>query len=583
MKIKINRNIFFSKAFLNELVSAGLKYACISPGSRSTPLTYTLAVHPKIKCFVNIDERSSAFFALGIAKATEKPVMIVTTSGTAVAETYPAVIEAFKSRVPLILCTADRPPELQNCGANQTINQQNIFRNHIRWFRDAGLPSPAKIISVKKIARTAFEISTVKNRGPVHINFPFRKPFEENVKTDEIEFVKLKESRTPLPIQKYKSDILTGNKIKLISDKIRNSGKGIIIVGPNNFKPKVLKKLIRLSQLTSYPLFADGCSQLLFNKDAFGKIISQYDSFLRAPVFKKQHKPGLVLHFGSTPASHVLEEFLYGIKCQRFMINESGDWFDPSKQSTAVWQTEPERFCDLLINSLNSSGFKRKTNDFLRLFYESETKAADILQKELSKNQLLSEPSVLNEVVALINSNSNLFISNSLPVRDLDQFTLPLKKNINVYFNRGASGIDGIISTAAGIASVTKSENYLITGDLAFYHDLNSLYLLKKHRLNLRIILINNSGGGIFNVLPVSQYKNIFDEFFRTKHNLNFELLVSAIGLKFKRVESKKELRKELINERDKASVIEIITDPVKSHKIRNSIRAKIISEFTGK
>ena len=188
-KTKVNKNFIWAKAFVNQLCDLGVRYACISPGSRSTPLTLAFAEQKKIKSFVHIDERVSGFFAMGLAKASGLPVAIVTTSGTATAELYPAIIEAYQQRIPLIICTADRPPELLNTGANQTINQWNLYKNHIRWFKYFGLPqlSVKRIINLQKIAVRAFETSLIKNKGPVHLNFPFRKPLEPNSFTDEVE------------------------------------------------------------------------------------------------------------------------------------------------------------------------------------------------------------------------------------------------------------------------------------------------------------------------------------------------------------------------------------------------------------
>ncbi|OGV05753.1 MAG: 2-succinyl-5-enolpyruvyl-6-hydroxy-3-cyclohexene-1-carboxylic-acid synthase, partial [Ignavibacteria bacterium RIFOXYB2_FULL_36_7] len=204
MKKKINRNYFWAETFIKELSSIGVKYACISPGSRNTALTLAVANNKKIKSFVHIDERCSAFFALGIAKASGTPVILLCTSGTATAELYPAIIEAYQQRVPLIICTADRPPELLNTGANQTINQNNLYKNHIRWFFDAGLPEPIqrRIRHIKAIAKRAVYESLVRSKGPVHLNFPFRKPFEPDEFTDEVDSEVIKAAELVLPDKK---------------------------------------------------------------------------------------------------------------------------------------------------------------------------------------------------------------------------------------------------------------------------------------------------------------------------------------------------------------------------------------------
>jgi len=226
-KIKVNRNNFWTEVFVKQLNSAGVKYACISPGSRSTPLTFSFAKNKKIKCFVNIDERSSAFFALGLAKASKTPVAVVTTSGTAAAELYPAIIEAYQQRVPLIICTADRPPELLNTGANQTINQHNLYKNHIRWFKNVGLPS-LKRLKLRRLQQTAFrdvEFSTLKDKGPVHLNFPFRKPLEPFTFTDEVDSLLVKNVNSNVKI-------LKPSKKKLDIEKLKSA--------------KILKKLLIL-------------------------------------------------------------------------------------------------------------------------------------------------------------------------------------------------------------------------------------------------------------------------------------------------------------------------------------------------
>ncbi len=218
MKKKINRNYFWAETFIKELSSIGVKYACISPGSRNTSLTLAVASNKKIKSFVHIDERSSAFFALGIAKATNTPVILLCTSGTATAELYPAIIEAYQQRVPLIVCTADRPPELLNTGANQTINQSNLYKNHIRWFFDVGLPEPIprRIRHIKAIAKRAVYESMVRSKGPVHLNFPFRKPFEPDIITDEVDDDVIKAAELVLPDKK---DLFKENGKNIVSEK----------------------------------------------------------------------------------------------------------------------------------------------------------------------------------------------------------------------------------------------------------------------------------------------------------------------------------------------------------------------------
>ena len=294
-KIKVNRNNFWTEVFVKQLNSAGVKYACISPGSRSTPLTFSFAKNKKIKCFVNIDERSSAFFALGIAKASKTPVAVVTTSGTAAAELYPAIIEAYQQRVPLIICTADRPPELLNTGANQTINQHNLYKNHIRWFKNVGLPS-LKRLKLRRLQQTAFravEFSTLKDKGPVHLNFPFRKPLEPFTFTDEVDSLLFKNINSNVKIlkpSKKKLDIEKLKKSKIfkeIVDVIESEHEGLIIAGPMEYDNNLRKQLTYISSLVGYPIIADASSHLRFNIIKNDKnILSNYHTFLSSFIFK---------------------------------------------------------------------------------------------------------------------------------------------------------------------------------------------------------------------------------------------------------------------------------------------------------
>jgi len=314
-KIKVNNNNLWTEVFVKQLSSAGVKFACISPGSRSTPLTFSLAKNKKIKCFVNIDERSSAFFALGLAKASKTPVAVVTTSGTAAAELYPAIIEAYQQRVPLIICTADRPPELLNTGANQTINQHNLYKNHIRWFRNVGLPS-LKRLKLRRLQQTAFravEVSTIKDKGPVHLNFSFRKPLEPFTFTDEVDSLLIKDLDRSIKKIKPSKKNFDANKLrrtkkfKEIAELITNEDEGIIIAGPMEYNFKIRKQLKTLSSLTGYPIISDASSHLRFKVSTYDKkILSNYHAFLRSGEFSISHKPKMILQFGRTPTSSAL-------------------------------------------------------------------------------------------------------------------------------------------------------------------------------------------------------------------------------------------------------------------------------------
>ncbi|MDZ7623408.1 MAG: 2-succinyl-5-enolpyruvyl-6-hydroxy-3-cyclohexene-1-carboxylic-acid synthase [Ignavibacteriaceae bacterium] len=591
MKIKVNRNIIWSQIFIDQLAALGVRYACISPGSRSTPLTYVLSKNRKIKSFVNIDERSSAFFALGIAKSTNKPVLVVTTSGTAVAELYPAIIEAYQQRTPLIICTADRPPELIGTGANQTINQHNIFRNHIRWFRDLGLPSIGEtgFHHLQKIAIKAYQISLTEDRGPVHLNFPFRKPLEPFSYTDEVskKIFQLKPQRITSNKSPYHNkDNRLAKSFGRLTDELAKMEKGIIIAGPMEYDRELIKGIKKLSTLLKYPVFADGLSQLRCNAGKKDKnIISNFNSILKSENFVREHEPDIILQFGRTPTSSVLETFLEETNADRYLINKFGDKFDPTRNAKAILAVEPKTFCDILLSSIKQKKNTRHKSSWLKDFIYAEEISEKVKAGIIEKAKFPNEPYVINEIFKTVPSGSNIFIGNSLPVRDLDNFVNSTAKRFNIFFNRGASGIDGVTSTAFGIA-LSKKPTVLITGDLSFLHDLNALSIAAKYTIPLIIIVINNNGGGIFESLPIAGKVKQFREYFITPHNLELDSIVKSFGINHQLITSRSQLQSHLIKSLNKnsSSVLEIQTNAVKSAELRNKyfneVKKKLNKEF---
>jgi 2-succinyl-5-enolpyruvyl-6-hydroxy-3-cyclohexene-1-carboxylate synthase len=585
-KTKVNKNFIWANVFVNQLCDLGVRFACISPGSRSTPLTLAFAEQKKIKCFVHIDERVSGFFAMGLAKASGLPVAIVTTSGTATAELYPAIIEAYQQRIPLIICTADRPPELLNTGANQTINQWNLYKNHIRWFKYIGLPqlSVKRIINLQKIAVRAFETSLIKNKGPVHLNFPFRKPLEPNSFTDEVDDEILMTIKNCITSEANinRNNNLTKRETKQINkiaENIIRNEKGLIIVGPKEYDQDFVSKLKLLSKITGYPILADGVSHLRFKTSVSDKnICCNYNAYLRSQKFKNNNKPGIILQFGRTVTSVFLQNYIKQSKPLRFIINEYGDLFGPSK-SSKVFKFNPVTFCENLIRVLTESKFKRKHN-WMKIFKKAEILTEEIKTLLLKKSNLTIEPKVFSELISIIPANTKIMVGNSLPIRDFDNFVGKTNKNLKLFFNRGASGIDGVTSTALGIALIEKPV-VLITGDLSFLHDLNALLPAKKYSIPLVVILINNNGGGIFEMLPISS-NNKFKTYFKTPHNLNIAPMVKSFGLEHQLIKNEKELKIKLINSLQKKSftVLEIVTDSISSFQMRKKYWAEVVKKI---
>ncbi|MFZ1291775.1 MAG: 2-succinyl-5-enolpyruvyl-6-hydroxy-3-cyclohexene-1-carboxylic-acid synthase [Melioribacteraceae bacterium] len=575
MKKFINRNYFWSSLFVEKLNRFGIKHVCISPGSRSTPLTLALANHKKFKKFIHIDERSSGFFALGISQKTKQPVAIVTTSGTAVAELYPAVIEAYNQRIPLIICTADRPNYLRNSGANQTINQENIYKNHIRYFCDFGLPSLEKIDIENYCSKIDDGIFTgiENNVGPIHFNFPFKKPLEPESFSDEIDF-RISDFISLQVKDQIKLNSIS-NQIIYVANKIKESEKVSVFCTWDNFDLKFYKELIKFSNKNNLPIFTDGTSDLRFRKIKNEIIIVNHSAFLQ----NFNDDADLILQFGNVPTSQSVLQYLEKTKAQKVIINKFGDLKDPSQNKPLIISINPLEFLQFAnsqnLNSANKIGWKTK---IINIDKQTEI----IKNKILQKPKINLEPFWANELLKIIPNNSNLFISNSLPIRDFDFFASKKKNNLKIFTNRGASGIDGIISTASGIASQSNEKTFLVLGDLAFYHNISALSTLTDLKIPLIIILVNNNGGGIFSMLSVANTKNNFEEYFNTPLNLNFSKIVKSFNGNYSNPKYFNDFHQKIKNAISSSifSVIEIKTDTVKSIELRKKYWNQVREEL---
>ncbi|KAF0152205.1 MAG: 2-succinyl-6-hydroxy-2 4-cyclohexadiene-1-carboxylic acid synthase/2-oxoglutarate decarboxylase [Ignavibacteria bacterium] len=577
MKLSINRNIIWCDVFTNRLSELGVKHVCISPGSRSTPLTLSFASTKLFTIYPIVDERSSAFFALGLAKKYKSPVAIVTTSGTAVAELYPAIIEAFYQRIPLIICTADRPRKLRGSGANQTINQNNIYKNHIRMFEDVGLPDLKNISVVKKYAEEAVRVSFFKNRGPVHLNFQFEKPFEPNSATDTVDVTLLENIYAPTFFE-LKETQSTQIDFERLAKKLFDK-RGLMLIGFNSYGEGFAKQVMRFSESFGFPVYVDGSSSLRFGSHRKDNIIENFTAIVRAKDFQENYDPELIIQFGSAPTANVILEFFKNSKAEKILCNEFGDLNDPSLTAKKIIRMNPEFFCESICNTVAQKKYSPEWLDDWRALNAT----AAILKEELIENSSFPfEGRIPSEIVACLPDKSNLFVSNSLPIRDFDFFASTHNKRLNIFTNRGASGIDGIISTALGIAKASKEPTFLVTGDLAFFHDMNGLHNSIKFKIPITIILINNGGGGIFESLPISEYREVMKDNFLTPLNINFKKFVEAYGGKHVKIKSWNHLRKELklSSISRKLAVLEVITDAKKSKLIRQKYWSAVIKQI---
>ncbi|MGE8079001.1 2-succinyl-5-enolpyruvyl-6-hydroxy-3-cyclohexene-1-carboxylic-acid synthase [Peribacillus loiseleuriae] len=520
----------YATAFVDELAQNQVKDVVISPGSRSTPLALLLAEHPEIKIHINVDERSAAFFALGLAKAMKKPVAMLCTSGTATANYYPAIVEAFYSRIPLIVLTADRPHELRDIGAPQTINQIGLYGNHVKWFVEMALPESS--MSMVRYARTvcARAVATAANEpaGPVHLNFPLREPLLPNL--TEAKKYRQEKKQAAVAIE---PGILTlsMNQLDAIAQEIGQAKRGLIICG--DMKNDGIKEAVtELGEKLGFPILADPLSQLRSGQHSFSNVIDCYDTFLRDEQVMDAFYPDVILRFGAMPVSKPLLLWLKKHQAENFVIDGGAGFRDPSGLATRMVYSEEERFCQDIVERLPEN----RDQGWLQRWVRVNEATKDAL-RSIANEEELDEGKLFYKLNELMPEHSHLFVGNSMPIRDLDTFFFVNGKNVEIYANRGANGIDGIVSTALGVSTV-KEKTVLAIGDLSLFHDMNGLLAGKLQGQNLTILVINNDGGGIFSFLSQASEKEYFEVLFGTPHGLDFSYTAQLYNATYQKVQN---------------------------------------------
>ncbi len=531
-------NRLWAGLIVEELVRNGVEFFCVAPGSRSTPLVAALSENPKAKPLVHFDERGTAFAALGYARATGRPAAWITTSGTAVANGLPAIVEASTDTVPMILLTADRPPELRQTGANQTILQPNIFGEYTRWSFD--LPAPDLSVDSASVLTTVDQaVYRARNtpKGPVHLNLMFREPFLGKPE-DEGETVASLEAwrRSGRPYTRYAAPelVLNEEEAESLRGELREVERGLIVAGRMESR-KQGEAVLRLAETLGWPVLPDIGSRVRLGTSS-DSLVPYYDALLADEKFRRSHAPEAVLHFGGRALSKRLEQFVAGARPDPYVVvRENPFRLDPGHQVTRSVEAGIEGFCETLAQSAlqhpNADSSSWKT---------SWTAASEGLEKHMDRlfhgEEKLDEPLVARLVSRHIPEKHGLVLASSMPIRDMDTFAAVDGPSAPVAANRGASGIDGTVATAAGFARGAGRPVTLVIGDLALLHDLNSLSMLRD--LPVVVVVLNNDGGGIFSFLPVAQHEKLFEPYFGTPHGLGFESAAGMFGLDYERPDS---------------------------------------------
>ncbi len=551
-----NVNTLWASVLVETLHRCGIDMAVICPGSRSTPLTIAFASHPEISAIPILDERSAAFFALGRAKKTGLPTVLVCTSGTAGANFYPAVIEAKASSIPLIILTADRPPELRNCHAGQTIDQVKLYGNLPNWQCEMALPEAnlAMLRYLRQNIIQAWQQSLLPNPGVVHLNIPLREPLapiKQPLGEIEIQF----------PLDFFDAVIRTtpaSNGVALPWNSWQDKS-GIIIAGlaqPRN--PEAYCQAIALlSQGLSFPVIAEALSPLRNYAQLNPYLISTYDSILRQTA-AQQLIPEVVIQVGELPTSKQLRNWLQDIDVERWVIEERVDNFDPLHGKSIHLAISIEQIALKIPLKLKNIKNSSQTS-YCQQWCNLETATRTDLDHTLESLNQMSEGKAAWLISRTLPSDTPIFLANSMSVRNAEFFWQPNNQRIAPYFSRGANGIDGTLSTALGIAY--QDAGVLLTGDLALLHDTNGFLVSQKFQGHLTIILINNNGGGIFGILPIAKFSE-FEEYFATPQSVDFAQLCAAYGVEHIRIASWQQLADLIANLPQKGiRVLELICD----------------------
>ena len=561
------------RAFADELARCGMREACTSPGSRSSPLVLALVREPRLRCFSHIDERCAGFFAVGAAKLSGRPVAITCTSGTAAANLAPAVVEAFQARVPLVVLTADRPPELREVGAGQTIDQIDLYGTAAKWFFEVGThdATPQSMRWMRSLACRAFWTALDGRPGPVHLNFALREPL---LPPDEL-------GPDPQPGR-------SGGRpwaLRLTpGDDAAAAGRALAVVARDAHRPIVvagraepgLGALAGACERLGWPLFADPLS----GARAGGAAIAHYDALLRSDDVRAARRPDLVVRCADLPTSKPLRAWLdeLGEDVAQLSFDPHGAWQDPGASLHVVLAAGAAA-------TMAAAATQTPTADpaWLGGWRDADAAAAAAIDGVLA-GDALSEPLVARTLVADLPGDATLFVASSMPVRDVESFAAVRDDAPRVLCNRGANGIDGTISSAFGAAAVADGPVVLLIGDVALAHDVGGLLAARRLGLALTIVLLDNDGGGIFEFLPIAGARDAFEEHVATPHGLDFAHAAALYGCAYAEAGDRAGLRDALAVALagDGTTIIRVASDRGENVALHRALQAAVAASLGG-
>lgn len=560
-----NTNTLWGSVVAETLVRCGVRQAVVSPGSRSTPLTIAFARHPELEAIPVLDERSAGFFALGLARQSRRPVALVCTSGTAAANYLPAVIEAHESGVPLLVITADRPPELRACAAGQAIDQQKLYGGYVNFYHELAVPE-ANLRLLAYLRQTIAQACAQTLRpepGPVHLNAPFRDPLAPV------------ENETAKPLAAALDEAFLAHLAPVESAPVAHlawvppvTGRGLIIAGEDMCADPAVyaAKVGQIAARTGWPVLADALSVLRHHQPKGAVVVTAYDALLRNRALARELAPRVVLVLGNWPTSKVVRQWLESVEADVVLVSPRSGNRDALHGRT--------RHLPVTLEALALEGSGSGDTGYRELWHRADLAAAAVLRAERAGDAGIFEGDVTLTLARVLPDRTPLFVASSMPVRDVEYLWPADNRGRALHFNRGANGIDGTLSTALGVAHRNRPA-VLLTGDLALLHDTNGFLIAPKLAGSLTIVLINNRGGGIFGHLPVAQFEPPFEEFFATPQSVDFSRLCSAYGVEHVKIGSLAQLAECLAKLPPQGlRVLEICTDRKRDVQTRKQLFA---------
>ncbi len=520
----INRTYAPLQAFVDELVRCGLRHAVTCPGSRNAPLALTLAGRPELEAVSVLDERCAGFFALGMAKATGRPVAVTCTSGTAAANLHPAVIEAWEARVPLIVLTADRPPELREVGAGQSIDQVKLYGSAVNWFVEVGTHEPSRETAIhhRALACRAYWTAAGERPGPVHLNFPLREPLAPQPEPlDAADWAGRPDGRPWTELRQHTS-APHADDVQELAARIAAEPRGAIVCGPT--AEDVAEPAARLAAACGWPLLAEPTSGVRCGPHDRSHVVAHYDVLLRVEGFAAAHPPGLLLRVGDMPTSKPLRT--WAAEAPQVVLDPHAAWHEPTRRAELLLRSAAGPTLDALAAAVE---VRSAVADSAWL---SGWRAADaVVPEALAEAPDAFEPKLLAALEPELPDGAIVWLSSSMPVRDVEACFPQSPKRLRFLANRGANGIDGVVSSAAGATLAAKTPAWLLTGELALLHDVGGLLAARRAEADLQVVCINNGGGAIFDFLPVAEHADpaLYEEHIATPSRADLAALAPEI------------------------------------------------------